>query len=69
MNFPKGAVVKNKTTYDGDTVIESITYKSNRGESQTVKFETSMDGDRVPKVARSIDGDYQYSKEIKSYDM
>lgn len=60
MNFPEKSVIHTKSTYDGHKVIDSINYQNNKGKSETVKFETNMDGERVPKVSRSIDGDYKY---------
>ena len=60
MNFPEKSVIHTKNTYDGDKVIESVTYPNNKNKTEKVKFETNMDGERVPKVSRSIDGDYKY---------
>lgn len=68
MNFPENAIIKTKINYDGDTIIDSVSYSTKNGKTQTVKFKTTIDGDRIPETGYTLDGDFHYPNQKYSLD-
>lgn len=58
--YPTGSKVTTKKTLDGDDIIDSVMYKTNKGEDRTVKFVYSLDGDRIPETGFTLDGDFNF---------
>ncbi len=58
--YPTESKVITKKTADGDNIIDSVTYKTNKGEDRTVKFVYSLDGDRIPETGFTLDGDFNF---------
>lgn len=58
--FPKNSRINTVCSVDGDTIIDSVTYTTQKNTRQTVKFERSLDGDMLPVTGFTLDGDYHF---------
>lgn len=58
--YPTESKINLKTTVDGDTIVDSVTYQTNKGKEKTVGFVYSLDGDRIPETGFTLDGDFYF---------
>ena len=52
---------------DGDRIVDSVTYPTIDGKIQNVKYEYTLDGDRVPVTGHTIDGDHHFPNSLHSW--
>lgn len=68
MNLPQSAIITTKMNCDGDTMIDSVSYPTQNGKTQTVKFKTTIDGDHIPETGYTMDGDFNYPNQKYNLD-